>query len=289
MDQQEAVSSSEVVIEPVEVTSASQPFVGQWQRLVSSTNWEKGRIIQRWRVALIEAGAPSSQYADEVWSQLVGGVTPQHVGRLRRVYQRFSESQEKFVGLYWSHFQAAIDWDDAEMWLEGAVQSDWSVSQMRGRRAETLGTLQTEEEAAASGAGAAHDPVMPDEDYIEDPSASGSAADRGDDEKEYRGGQSVGPRAEGPDFGEESSASDALQPLYAADDGELSSVGKSASPAAMLRPFADLPALPTDLAEAVDSLKIALLRHKNDGWRDVRCDDVLATLDALKLLAVAPQ
>ena len=27
-------------------------FVGQWNRLVSTTNWEKGRIICQWRDAL---------------------------------------------------------------------------------------------------------------------------------------------------------------------------------------------------------------------------------------------
>jgi len=46
----------------------------------------------------------------------------------------------QYEGLYWSHLQAALDWDDAEMWLEGAIQNQWSVSQMRGQRWETLET-----------------------------------------------------------------------------------------------------------------------------------------------------
>ena len=33
---------------------ATQPFVGRWNRLVSTTNWEKGRIILQWREALQE-------------------------------------------------------------------------------------------------------------------------------------------------------------------------------------------------------------------------------------------
>ena len=36
----------------------------------------------------------------------------------------------------------AVDWDDAEMWLEGAVQSQWSVSAMRRQRVETLGLVE---------------------------------------------------------------------------------------------------------------------------------------------------
>ncbi len=121
------------------VEHASQEFIGRWNRLVSTTNWEKGRIIQQWREALIDVGAAAQEYSDETWSRRVGGVTGQHAGRLRRVYQRFGASYGKFPGLYWSHFQAAVDWDDAEMWLEGAVHSQWSVNAMRNQRWETLG------------------------------------------------------------------------------------------------------------------------------------------------------
>ena len=115
--------------------------MGRWNQLVSNTNWEKGRIIHQWREALRESGAPATEYSDDAWSRRVGGVTGQHVGRLRRVYQRFGLSYPDYAGLFWSHFQAAIEWDDAEMWLEGAVQNGWSVSQMRHERWETLGTL----------------------------------------------------------------------------------------------------------------------------------------------------
>src|SRR5262245_1921842 len=101
---------------------ASPPYIGRWNHLVSTTNWEKGRIIAQWRDALLAEGAPAAHSSDEAWSRLVGGVTGQHAGRLRRVYQRFGQVYEGYEGLYWSHFQAAVEWDDAEMWLEGAVQ-----------------------------------------------------------------------------------------------------------------------------------------------------------------------
>ncbi len=127
---------------PAEHLTASEPFVGQWNRLVSTTNWEKGRIIVQWREELIATDAPASNYSDEAWGRLVGGVTGQHVGRLRRVYGRFGQVCQQYQGLYWSHFQSALDWDDAEMWLEGAVQNRWSVSKMRSQRWETLGAVE---------------------------------------------------------------------------------------------------------------------------------------------------
>src|SRR6185295_7612698 len=117
----------------------SERFLGKWKRLVSTTNWEKGRILCDWRQTLVESGAPASEYSDETWAHRVGGISPQHVGRLRRVFERFGAVKDTYEGLFWSHFQAAIDWDDAEMWLEGAVQNEWSISQMRRQRWEALG------------------------------------------------------------------------------------------------------------------------------------------------------
>ena len=122
-----AVANADIVISP-ETLNQSKPFVGQWNELVSTTNWDKGEIIIQWRESLKEKSASASESSDEAWSQLVGGVTPQHVGRLRRTFERFGHTFKEYQGIYWSHFYAALDWDDAEMWLEGAVQSKWSVS-----------------------------------------------------------------------------------------------------------------------------------------------------------------
>ena len=73
-------------------------FVGRWQRLVSTTNWEKGRIISEWREALRVSDAPAASFTDEAWSRQVGNVTPQHVGRLRRVHERFGGVFQHYAG-----------------------------------------------------------------------------------------------------------------------------------------------------------------------------------------------
>ncbi|HEY1068121.1 MAG TPA: hypothetical protein VGE52_18505, partial [Pirellulales bacterium] len=97
------------------VDAAALPFVGEWVRLVSTTNWEKGRIVARWRKAMIAAGANPREYTDEMWTAQVGQVSPQHVGRLRRTYERFGDNYRNFDGLFWSHFQLAVEWADAEV------------------------------------------------------------------------------------------------------------------------------------------------------------------------------
>jgi len=251
---------------------ASRPFVGQWNQLVSTTNWEKGRIIHRWREALIATGAAASEYSDEAWARRVGGVTGQHVGRLRRVFDRFGEVCDQYAGLYWSHFHAALDWDDAEMWLEGAVQSRWSVSQMRRQRWEAMGALPAER-------------PKDDEIVVSDTDEDVDLTVERDDAVARRTRDAEdGPLREGPDFGEE-------PPATGKKHDEGASIYSDDSPdktIQFVRPFENLAELPEDLAEAFESFKLAILRHKAEDWNQIARDDVLAALDALKELALAP-
>lgn len=251
-------------------SNSSEPFIGKWNNLVSTTNWEKGAIIFQWREALVTAEAPATQYSDEAWSQLVGGVTSQHVGRLRRVFQKFGDSKTDFSGLYWSHFHAAIDWNDPELWLEGAIQNKWSVSQMRKQRWETMGSIpadQPEDYQVIS--------AELDEDF--EPAINKEPGQSTPGE--------TGPRHEGPDFGDEGNLSAAGEPgtngskIYAEGDGDT---------VEFVRPFENIGDLPDDLMEAFDSFKLAILNHKSEGWLQISRDDLLASLDALKELVKAP-
>jgi len=253
---------------------ASRPFVARWNQLVSSTNWEKGRIIGQWRAALIESGATSAEYSDDAWAKSVGGVTGQHVRRLRRVFDRFGEAHEQYAGLYWSHFHAALDWDDAELWLEGAVQSGWSVSQMRRQRWEAMGALPGEQPKD-------NEIVVADTDEDCNPTL-----DRDDAVARRTGdnGAAAGPAAEGPDFGDEDRLPTRIGTEEALDHEEQAA-GEEMQ---FVRPFENLAELPEDLADAFESFKLAILRHKTDDWRRISRDDVLASLDALKELVMAP-
>lgn len=264
------------------IDDASLVYLGQWNRLISTTNWEKGRIIHEWRQALIEAAVIAAEYSDDAWSRRVGNVTGQHVGRLRRVYERFGGVHQDYAGLYWSHFQAAIDWNDAEMWLEGAIQNRWSVAEMRRERWQAFGGLEeqrpNDNEIVAAELDEDAEPaeILP----------LNSASNNGDSSLAAPSDQySSGPLHEGPDFGEESTQARASEFQDLRLDGSaLDETASSRAPP----PFADLPALPDDLTEAFESFKLAILRHKTGGWRDVACGDVLRSLDALKLLASAP-
>jgi len=211
-------------------------------------------------------------YSDEAWSRRVGNVTGQHVGRLRRVYERFADEYEGYTGLYWSHFQAALDWDDAQMWLEGAAESGWSVSQMRAQRWETLGApadlkprdediimAELDEDAGGEGPSTVGESVAEIHDVSNDEGAEQDLLDSD------------------PDFDGAASAVDAGLPL-----------AESEAAIEPVRPFEDLPPLPDDLADALESMKLAILHHKLSGWQEASADDVLRTLDGLKQLVLSP-
>jgi len=262
---------------PVE-SPESQSYVSQWVRLISTTNWDKGRIILEWRDALIGSDRPAGEYSDEIWSQLVGSVTGQHVGRLRRVYQRFASVYQRYDRLFWSHFQASVDWDDAEMWLEGASQSKWSVSQMRKHRWETMGSLAPdepkEEDVIASEKDEDFEPAndSPPDSAARNSSGSGDIA-------------GAGPRYDGPDFGDADAKE--FSPSDNAPMPETASASDG-STVALVQPFGSLPTLPDDVADAFESFKLALLRHKAEGWKELSRDELFGILDALKELALAP-
>jgi hypothetical protein len=249
----------------------SAPFVGRWNHLISTTNWEKGRIIREWRTALVDADAPVSEYSDEAWARRVGNISPQHVGRLRRVYQRFGGVYENYPGLYWSHFQAGLDWHDAEMWLEGAVQNGWSISEMREKRWESIG--------------APADQKPREEDIItveldEDVDTRFDAPEEG---------TITATPDEVRDLEEDIAADERSRSEDAAEvDDEPDIAAETTSPPEPVRPFENLPELPDDLNEAFEAFKLAILNHKLSGWKDISCQQVITLLEGLKLLALSP-
>ncbi len=259
------------------LANASGQYVNQWNRLVSTTNWEKGQIIGQWRETLEKGGHPATDYADEKWGSLVGGVTGQHVGRLRRVHQEFGKVWEEYPGLFWSHFQVATEWDDSEMWLEGAVQHGWSVSQMRASRWEAHGAPEelkpregeiifTEMEEGAEVSGDWLTPATATTASVRDPDDT-SATPKDN------------PQSKGEDAGSSAKRTKAQSPT-----GDTHERAKPARK----RPFANLPDLPDDIAEAFEQFKLVILAHKMTDWSDISRDDLLASLDALKELALIP-
>ena len=254
-----------------QLTELAQPFVGRWNTLISTTNWEKGRIISQWRDALIESGVDAYQYSDEAWARRVGGVTAPHVGRLRRVHDRFSTTFESYDGLFWSHFLAALDWEDAPMWLEGAVREGWSVAGMREQRWQAEGAVESKRPTASQIV-----EVDTDEDVVLPAQGGGRTKEYGDES-----GVASGPLHEDPDFGDGEELM-SMAGTEIAGSPPIASSESGAEP--VVQPFAGLPELPDDLADAFESLKLAVLRHKTSGWADTDAESIQKYLEAFSVL-----
>lgn len=265
------------------VEELSLAHVGQWNTLVSRTNWEKGAVILRWRETMLDAELPRAAYSDEAWARRVGNVSAQHVGRLRRVSERFADHADGYPNLYWSHFQAALDWNDAELWLEGAVQNGWSVAQMRVQRWEAIGAPdelkpRTEDVFTAE----LDEDVNPRNDSFASSEASRSAG-RTEARTAEIGAADMVDRfdADEPPFDPDGDASPKQEPKKpktkaVEDDSDGPSTGE------LLASLGDLAAFPADLGEALAMLKVAILHHKLAGWKDISPPKLLKKIDALK-------
>jgi hypothetical protein len=263
------------------IDQLSEPIVGKWNVLVSQTNWEKGTLILHWRNELIAAGLPNTVYSDEAWAKRVGHVSTSHVGRLRRTAERFGEANRNFSGLYWSHFYAALDWDDAEIWLEGAVQNDWSVAQMRMQRWEAIGASdehKPREEDVFVGE-IDEDVYSRQSDRIEGRNVEIGAVDALGEPAASPIAVSV---AEPPKRKEQPRKDKAKPPLDKHSESE-SGVPTSGELLMSLKGIAQFPA---DLAESLELLKVAILNHKLAGWKSVSADRVCQSLETLKMLTV---
>ena len=261
------------------IDQLSEPIVGKWNVLVSQTNWEKGELILRWRNELIAAELPNTVYSDESWARRVGNVTAQHVGRLRRTAERFSQEYQKFAGLYWSHFYTALEWDDAELWLEGAVQNDWSVAQMRMQRFEAIGASDDqkprEEDVFVSGI---------DEDMYSRPQPQdrieGRSAEIGAVNALERVDDSSSPvQVSDPPKKKEQTKKDKTKLAESATlvpaTGEI------------LKSLNTISEFPADLADSLELVKVAILNHKLAGWKSVSAEQVCKSLETLRMLAVS--
>jgi len=243
-----------------EAVALSAQYWRRWNQLVSTTNWEKGSIICQWRKALQAGGLTPHHFSDEAWSRQIGNVTPQHTGRLRKVSVRFGALWQDYPGLYWSHFFASLDWEDPELWLEGAIQNHWSVSQMQTARSKARETL-------TSPTTQADDIFLTelDENFV----------------------LGVDPpnRSTGPSL-DNIHLTDSSHAVGIVTGSSVERKSKSTAEHSTSVPFRDLVAgeenWPKDLQKAFQYLERILLQYSASAWRDVKLKSVLLKLNQLK-------
>ena len=72
------------------------------------------------------------------------------------------------------------------------------------------------------------------------------------------------------------------EPGSSAGEGTVCADDEARATVQPVRPFAHLADLPADLAEAFEAFKLAILRHKTEGWSQISAGDVLASLECFR-------
>jgi len=97
---------------------------------MSRCNWEVGECAAQWTQRFAR-GRTDADFASLV------GLSADQVYQRRRVWETFGDVYETYPQLKWSHFYAALNWDDAAECLQWAQDVQAGVAEMRAwRRAQ---------------------------------------------------------------------------------------------------------------------------------------------------------
>jgi len=131
------------MIAPTDLTQATEEqLIDRAQQSVFDSNWVVGECASLWTTRYAR-GRTDADFAQHV------GLSADQVYQRRRVWETFAGERDRFAGLRWSHFYAALTWDDALESLDWAQQTLSTVAEMRAwrraRRGEDLTTVALEE------------------------------------------------------------------------------------------------------------------------------------------------
>lgn len=112
------------------------------QTALSSCNWEVGECAAVWTKRFAR-GRTDSDFANLV------GLSGDQVYQRRRVWETFADVEANYPALKWSHFYAALTWEDAAECLQWAQEIQATVAEMkawrRAQRGEDLTQAAAEE------------------------------------------------------------------------------------------------------------------------------------------------
>lgn len=109
---------------------SEEQLVSRAQEAVSHCRWVVGECAQKWTERYAR-GRTDADFANLI------GLSADQVYQRRRVWETFAASRDDFKSLKWSHFYAALTWEDAVDSLRWAEETRSTVAEMRAwRRAQ---------------------------------------------------------------------------------------------------------------------------------------------------------
>ncbi len=127
-----------------QLEESEEQLVSRAQEAVSMCRWVVGECASKWTQRYAR-GRTDGDFA------VLIGLSGDQVYQRRRVWESFAPLREEFATLKWSHFYAALNWDDARDCLSWAEETHSTVAEMRAwrraQRGEDLSIDPIEEEA----------------------------------------------------------------------------------------------------------------------------------------------
>ena len=156
-----------------EVTESEEELISQAQLAVSHSNWIVGQCAHKW----------TQKYArgrtDADFAALLG-LTADQVFQRRRAWATFGDVYAGYASLKWSHFYAALTWDDAPECLQWADENQATVAEMKAWRRALRGEDLSQPSAADEWGGPTGLAFVPSEAVaVKDPAAFGEQERRG--------------------------------------------------------------------------------------------------------------
>jgi hypothetical protein len=163
-----------------------EQLIQRAQQALSRCNWEIGACAAQW----------TKRYArgrsDADFGALIG-LSGDQVYQRRRVWETFSDVQEQYSALKWSHFYGALNWDDAAECLQWAQEMQATVAEMKAwRRAQHGEDLTAPAGEEAAGLALSTLELLPAEaGIVRDPSEFETGNGSGRRAGEHRGREAV--------------------------------------------------------------------------------------------------
>lgn len=144
-------------------------LVARAQEAVSQCRWVVGECAAAWTERYAR-GRTDGDFA------VLIGISGDQVYQRRRVWETFHGIREAYPSLKWSHFYAALTWEDARDCLSWAEETHSTVAEMRAwrraQRGEDLSVEPYEEEAIQY--------IPSQSEYVQEPSELGAEDGRGE-------------------------------------------------------------------------------------------------------------
>jgi hypothetical protein len=110
-----------------EITESEAELISRAQVAVSQCNWAVGECAHKWTQKYAR-GRTDADFA------VLLGLSADQVFQRRRVWETFADVHVGYATLKWSHFYAALNWDDAPECLQWADENQATVAEMKAWR-----------------------------------------------------------------------------------------------------------------------------------------------------------